>query len=191
MVRVQDKSGSVSAEEIQAVAEQLGKSFSQAELGVAVQRLDKEGKGVVEYADFEAYWLEMFSGEYVRGEKLAAVMAQFADAEHIEGVAYHPDRYVDADDEMRARCWVLFEEIDSNHDHHISYIEFVNWWKRRDKEEHGGHVSITDEVLMPPSTHNQVPLYATSLRPIASWVSFWGFRRPTALASPNTASSPS
>ena len=152
MVRVQDKSGSISAEEIQAVAEQLGKSFSQAELGVAVKRLDKEGKGVVEYADFEAYWLEMFSGEYVRGEKLAAVMAQFADAEHIEGVAYHPDRYVDADDEMRARCWVLFEEIDSNHDHHISY--WSNWWKRRDKEEHGGHVSITDEVLMSPPTHN-------------------------------------
>ena len=153
MARVQDKSGPISVGEGQAVAEQLGKSFSQAELSVAVKRLDKEGKGVVEYADFEAYWLEMFSGEYVRGEKLAAVMAQFADAEHIEGVAYHPDRYVDADDEMRARCWVLFEEIDSNHDHHISYIEFVNWWKRRDKEEHGGHVSITDEVLM--STRNK------------------------------------
>ena len=71
------------------------------------------------------YWLEMFSGEYVRGEKLAAVMAQFADAGHIEGVAYHPDRYVDADDEMRARCWVLFEEIDSNHDHHISYCGVI------------------------------------------------------------------
>ena len=54
---------------------------------MAVKRLDKEGKGVVEYADFEAYWLEMFSGEYVRGEKLADAMAQFADAEHIEGVA--------------------------------------------------------------------------------------------------------
>ena len=160
MVRVQDKSGSISAEEIQAVAEQLGRSFSQAELGVAVQRLDKEGKGVVEYADFEAYWLEMFSGEYVRGEKLAAVMAQFADAEHIEGVAYHPDRYVDADDEMRARCWVLFEEIDSNHDHHISYIEFINWWKRKDKDEHGGHVSITDEVLM--STRNKFRQCASS-----------------------------
>ena len=76
MVRVQDKSGSISAEEIQAVAEQLGKSFSQAELGVAVQRLDKEGKGVVEYADFEAYWLEMFSGEYVRGEKSSGFLSK-------------------------------------------------------------------------------------------------------------------
>ena len=50
--------------------------------------------------------MEMFSGEYVRGEKLAAVMAQFADAEHIEGVAYHRDRYVD-------------------HGHHISYCGVI------------------------------------------------------------------
>ena len=48
-----------------------------------------------------------------------SIMAQFADANHIEGVAYHPDRYMDDDDEMRARCWVLFEEIDANKDHHM------------------------------------------------------------------------
>ena len=81
------------------------------------------------YEDFEVYWMEMFSGEYVHGEKMAAMIAQFADTEHIDGVAYHPDRYIDDDDEMRARCWVLFEEIDSNGDHHISYIEFINWCK--------------------------------------------------------------
>ena len=101
------------------MAESLGKSFSQKELTDSLKRLDKSGRGEVSYEDFAAYWAEMFSGEYVHGEKMAAIMAQFADANHTEGVAYHPDRYMDEDDEMRARVWVLFEEIDANKDHHM------------------------------------------------------------------------
>ena len=38
------------------------------------------------------------------------------DVNHIPGVAYHPDRYIDESDEMRARCWFLFDTIDGNHD---------------------------------------------------------------------------
>jgi hypothetical protein len=101
------------------VATALGKSFTQKELTASLRRLDKSGSGEVGYDDFALYWNEMFSGEYVHGEKMAAIMVQFADINHIEGVAYHPDRYVDEDDEMRARCWVLFEEIDANQDHHM------------------------------------------------------------------------
>ena len=115
----QDGSGSISKSEFVQVADSLGKSFTQKELTESLKRLDKSGTGEVKYEDFAAYWAEMFSGEYVHGEKMAAIMAQFADANHIEGVAYHPDRYMDDDDEMRARCWVLFEEIDANQDHHM------------------------------------------------------------------------
>jgi|EP01047_Picozoa_sp_COSAG01_P004234 hypothetical protein len=94
------------------------------------------------------YWMSMFSGEFVYGEKIAAIMAQWAgaypaycvpperqkggclarslplmgrvlpcvDVNHVPGVAYHPDRYIDESDEMRARCWFLFDTIDGNHD---------------------------------------------------------------------------
>eukprot|EP01043_Picozoa_sp_COSAG02_P003814 COSAG02_NODE_96_length_37408_cov_9.762604_10_plen_122_part_00 len=115
----QDGSGTISRAEFVQVATNLGKSFTQKELTEALDRLDKTKSGEVGYEAFQAYWDEMFSGEYVHGEKMAAIMAQFADANHIEGVAYHPDRYMDEDDEMRARCWVLFEEIDANQDHHM------------------------------------------------------------------------
>ena len=54
----------------------------------------------------------------------------------------------------------LFDEIDVNHDNLISYIELIQWWKRKDKDEHGGHVSITDEVLM--STRNKFRQCASS-----------------------------
>jgi hypothetical protein len=81
-----------------------------------MKSLDKNHSGTVNYPEFEAYWMKMFSGEIVHGEKMAAIMAQFADINHIPGVAYHPDRYVDEDDELRARCWFLFDTIDSNHD---------------------------------------------------------------------------
>ena len=116
---LQDGSGSISRAEFVQVATNLGKSFTQKELTEALNRLDRTKSGEVSYEDFKAYWDEMFSGEFVHGEKMAAIMAQFADANHIEGVAYHPDRYMDEDDEMRARCWVLFEEIDANQDHHM------------------------------------------------------------------------
>jgi hypothetical protein len=112
-----------------------------------MSELDSDGNGEVSLTEFAKFWKEKFTGSLVAGSKLAAMMAQFADARQINGVAYHPDRYVDPEDEMRARCWALFEEIDGNHDNHISYIEFINWWKRMDKEEHHGQSTLSDDVL--------------------------------------------
>lgn len=133
--------------ELNAVAKQLGKDLTQAELAQMMAELDSDGNGSVSAAEFATFWKAKFTGSLVSGSKLAAMMAQFADSKHIEGVAYHPDRYVDPNDEMRARCWALFEEIDGNHDNHISYMEFIKWWKSKDKEEHHGQATLSDDVL--------------------------------------------
>jgi hypothetical protein len=120
-----DGSGTLDTKEISAIAKAVGKTFSQEELDKMCAELDKDGNGTVDYAEFEAWWIKTFSGELVEGSNLAAVLAAWADMEHMEGIAYHPDRYVDPDDEFRARVWYVFDEIDSNHDRHLSYIEFI------------------------------------------------------------------
>ena len=96
-----------------------------AELKEAMDDMDTDHGGTVDYKEFEDYWLKTFSGDMVTGTKLAATIAKWADAEHIGGIAYHPDRYIDPDDEFRARVWTVFDDIDNNHDEHISYIEFI------------------------------------------------------------------
>jgi hypothetical protein len=120
-----DGSGTLDTKEIGGIAAAVGKTFSQQELDSMTAELDKDNSGTVDYDEFEAWWLKTFSGELVEGTNLAAVMAAWTDIEHIDGVAYHPDRYVDPDDEFRARVWYVFDEIDNNHDKHLSYIEFI------------------------------------------------------------------
>lgn len=121
----QDGSGSLDVKEFEGVVKACGKNFTQAELDEALAEIDADKNGTVNYEEFEAYWLKTFTGELVEGTNLSAVLAAWTDLEHIEGVAYHPDRYVDPDDEFRARVWYVFDEIDNNHDKHISYIEFI------------------------------------------------------------------
>lgn len=120
-----DGSGTLDTKEIGAIASAVGKTFTQEELDEMCEELDRDKSGTVDYAEFEAWWCRTFSGELVEGSNLAAVMAAWTDIAHVEGVAYHPDRYVDPDDEFRARVWYLFDDIDSNHDRHISYVEFI------------------------------------------------------------------
>jgi hypothetical protein len=120
-----DGSGSLDRQEIIDVCMAVGKNFSDAEIADMLTDLDKDNSGAIEYAEFETWWCKTFTGELVEGSNLAAVMAAWSDLEHLDGVAYHPDRYVDPDDEFRARVWYVFDEIDNNHDKHLSYIEFI------------------------------------------------------------------
>eukprot|EP01044_Picomonas_judraskeda_P019747 COSAG03_NODE_4230_length_1629_cov_17.833987_3_plen_83_part_01 len=83
------------------MAKQLGKDLTPAELTQMMKELDTDGNGEVSIAEFSKFWKAKFTGTLVAGSKLAAIMAQFADQKHIDGVAYHPDRYVDPEDEMR------------------------------------------------------------------------------------------
>lgn len=123
----QDSSGSLDRGEVSKLAQSLGKPLSEEELSAAMKQLDTSGDGTVDYAEFAAFWKAKFGGQVVAGTKLAAIMAQWTDLGEVPGVAYHPDRYVDADDEFRARVWFTFEKIDSNGDHQISYIEFIKY----------------------------------------------------------------
>ena len=56
--------------------------------------------------------------------KIDATKKAFGDVKEIEGVSGHPDRYVDEDDEFRARVWLTFDEI-ANGAETISYIKFT------------------------------------------------------------------
>lgn len=120
-----DGSGSLDRQEIVDVCKAVGKNFTDAEIADMLKDLDKDNSGSIDYDEFETWWCKTFTGELVEGSNLAAVMAAWSDLEHLEGVAYHPDRYVDPDDEFRARVWYVFDEIDNNHDKHLSYIEFI------------------------------------------------------------------
>lgn len=110
-----DNSNTLSTTEIAAVGDKLGKPLTSAEQVRAMQEMDKDDDGVITLEEFSNWWVAQFSGAIAEGTKLAAFMAQFSDASAIEGVCYHPSRYVDPEDEMRARVWALFEEIDGNH----------------------------------------------------------------------------
>ena len=90
-----------------------------------MKQLDTDGSGSVSFDEFKVFWRQKFGGQVVEGTKLSAIMAQWSDLKPISGVAYHPDRYIDADDEFRARVWATFEKIDSNGDQEVSYIEFI------------------------------------------------------------------
>ena len=143
-----DGGGSLDIKELEALSKSLGKLFTPEDLKAAMAEMDADKSGSVDYDEFEKYWLKTFSGDLVAGSKLAATIAQWMHVEQMHGVGYHPDRYVDHDDEFRARVWTVFDEIDGNHDHHITYIEFISWWKKKDKELHHGKSQITDEQLV-------------------------------------------
>ena len=107
------------------LAQSLNKPLSDVELDMAMKQLDTDGSGSVSFDEFKVFWRQKFRGQVVAGTKLAAIMAQWTDLGEMDGVAYHPDRYIDQDDEFRARVWATFEKIDSNGDQAISYIEFI------------------------------------------------------------------
>ena len=121
----QDSSGSLDRSEVATLAKSLNKPLTEVELDVAMKQLDTDGSGAVSFSEFKTFWRQKFGGQIVEGTKLAAIMAQWSDLKPLPGVAYHPDRYVDPDDEFRARVWATFEKIDSNGDQEISYIEFI------------------------------------------------------------------
>jgi hypothetical protein len=50
-------------------------------------------------------------------------MAQFDNLMQVPEEAYHPDRYVDADDTFRARVFALFSMIDRDKDLNLSVHE--------------------------------------------------------------------
>ena len=85
-----NNSGSLDAGEIGAVAKQLGKDLTSAELAQMMRDLDTDSSGEVSLSEFATFWKSKFSGTLVEGSKLAALMAQFADSRQIDGVAYHP-----------------------------------------------------------------------------------------------------
>lgn len=100
--------------------------------------------------------------------KLEQTKASFADVKEIDGVSGHPDRYIDDDEDFRARVWFTFDEIARGAET-ISFIKFTrsvhlklnivskmllntlvvtafSWWRKKNKQNKAS-VKLTDEML--------------------------------------------
>ena len=112
----------------------MGKRLTDGELDDAMAELDRDGNGTVEFPEFEEYWNTNFAkgGGLLKGlmSNLGKLMQQTTDD---GGGAFHPDRYIDADDELRARVFSLFKRIDRNGDHNVDLNEFSDYLEQRGK----------------------------------------------------------
>jgi len=131
----EDNSGTLDREEVRSLVEMAGKTFSEAELDDAMKELDPSGDGQVDFDEFKAYWEDNI---VAGGGLLKGIMATFNLLEEVKEidaageektVAYNPDRYIDDDDDFRARVFALFAMIDKDHDLCITTTEFSKYLK--------------------------------------------------------------
>ena len=110
-----------------------GKQMSEKELNEAMAALDSDSSGKVSFEEFKQYWEENIS---TGGGLLAGIMERYeaGSLKEVKGQAYHPDRYVDPDEEFRMCCFALFSEIDRSKDLNISLTEMDRWISARGLE---------------------------------------------------------
>jgi Ca2+-binding EF-hand superfamily protein len=130
----QDGSGTLEREEVRELVAMMGKRLTDGELDDAMAELDSDGNGTVDFPEFETYWNTNFAtgGGLLKGlmSNLGKLMQQTTDD---GGGAFHPDRYIDPDDELRARVFSLFKRIDRNGDHNVDVDEFSDYLEERGK----------------------------------------------------------
>merc|ERR1719223_1020173 len=129
----EDGSGTLDREEVRSLVEMAGQTFTEAELDAAMTELDPSGDGQVDFDEFKKYWED---NVVAGGGLLKGIMAQFDLLEEVveidaqgeeKTVAYNPERYIDDDDEFRARVFALFAMIDKDHDLCITPTEFTKF----------------------------------------------------------------
>ena len=119
-----DNSGTLDRNEVKQLVELMGKEISETELDEAMRELDTGGDGQVDFKEFEVYWQENFDKG---GGLLMGIIRQVKQMKPVEGEAFHPDRYVDEDEEFRARTYALFAMIDRNKDLNLDAAEFAKF----------------------------------------------------------------
>ena len=145
--------GRVTEDDLSRLLSAAGSEWGGAELSEAFAGLDRNQAGAIAYSEFHELWQKKWNASHADQKKSAADQThaqteklvklnddvhRFTNhsqdhTHHIPGIAYHPDRYVDKDDEFRGQVATIFEEIDRNRDENISYMEFLAWWKRKYK----------------------------------------------------------
>jgi len=126
-----DGSGFLDREEVRTLVEMFMGQMTDAALDEAMAELDGSGDGQVDFPEFRKYWYENIASG---GGLLKGIMATFEEVEEIPGVAFAPDRYVDDDDEYRARIYALFAMIDTKHHVTLTADEFAKYLKLKDRE---------------------------------------------------------
>ena len=113
----------------------MGKRLSDGELDDAMAELDTDNSGEVDFEEFKEYWEDNFASG---GGLLQGIISNFGKivqktAQEGGSEAFHPDRYIDEDDELRARVFSLFKRIDTNGDHTLDIDEFNDYLEKRGK----------------------------------------------------------
>jgi predicted PurR-regulated permease PerM/Ca2+-binding EF-hand superfamily protein len=120
----EDGSGYLDREEVRTVVEMFMGQMSDDDLDEAMAALDESGDGQVDFPEFRKYWFENLG---TGGGLLKGIMSTFETLEEVPGVAYNPERYIDSDDEYRARIHALFAMIDRDHDLTLDAAEFAKF----------------------------------------------------------------
>jgi Ca2+-binding EF-hand superfamily protein len=133
--RAQDGSGLLDREEVRELVGMMGKRLSDGELDDAMAELDTDNSGEVDFEEFKEYWEDNFASG---GGLLQGIISNFGKivqktAQEGGSEAFHPDRYIDEDDELRARVFSLFKRIDTNGDHTLDIDEFNDYLEKRGK----------------------------------------------------------
>lgn len=130
-----DGSGLLDREEVRNLIGMMGKRLTDGELDGAMKELDTDGSGEVDFTEFEAYWETNFA---TGGGLLAGLVSNFGAIQQVmnesgETTAFHPDRYIDEDDDIRARVFSLFKRIDRNGDQVLDIEEFSDYLEDQGK----------------------------------------------------------
>jgi len=120
----EDGSGFLDRDQVRQMCEMFMGSMTDQELDDAMSQLDTSEDDKVDFAEFRKYWFENIGSG---GGLLQGIVSQFQNVEQVPGVSGNPDRYIDDDDDFRARVFALFAMIDRDHDLAVTAVEFAKY----------------------------------------------------------------
>ena len=121
-----DDSGTLDREEVRSLIAMMGKRLTDAELDEAMKELDGDGSGEIDFREFSIYW----DANFATGPALLqGIISNFAKIKPITGAeaAFHPDRYIEKDEALRARVFSLFSRIEKDGDKVLDYLELADY----------------------------------------------------------------
>eukprot|EP01100_Stratorugosa_tubuloviscum_P012364 TRINITY_DN584_c1_g2_i2.p1 TRINITY_DN584_c1_g2~~TRINITY_DN584_c1_g2_i2.p1 ORF type:complete len:348 (-),score=177.31 TRINITY_DN584_c1_g2_i2:97-1140(-) len=138
-----DKSGSIDKNELKEICYEMGHHLSKEELDLALEYLDSDGNGTIEYEEFVVWWkkndrfvdLELDDARLAIRQTASKIFRRFdSDASGVidsnEFSAFHQHLTESGlTDRPLNSC---FAELDENHDGKVQFNEFIRWLKEKE-----------------------------------------------------------
>jgi Ca2+-binding EF-hand superfamily protein len=160
----EDGSGELEEEEIRALAEQLGNTLSDSELDIAMKKMDADGSGAVDFAEFYEWWSENKDQEGGLFASIAAEIEKQRKIEEMRAEAKEMFDFWDDDDsgsldkgEVRKLAQSMgmnlnakaldeaFSQMDTSGDGDVDFEEFFEWYAKNAESDGGMFYSFTQK----------------------------------------------